>query len=146
MTAEDSLDIAEQEARIAKLNAERNVLESQLSPAFRRAERWKALSGPITAIVAVAGILFSTSQWYLGTSAARKSQRQERIEHNLDRLADKDESQRITAVSSLKTVISGEDSLAAEQAISAFTQLLAVETSFAVRSAIVSALSGITSS
>ncbi|HEY2325644.1 MAG TPA: pentapeptide repeat-containing protein [Thermoanaerobaculia bacterium] len=138
-----SLDATEQEARIAKLRAERDLLEAQLSKAYRRLEVLKAIGTPITAVVAVIGVLFSTTQWYFGNQAARAAQRQENIQHQLERLAATEPSERITAVASLKSALSGDDASLADQSVAALTDLLATESSFAVRNAIVSALSRI---
>lgn len=133
-----SLNLAEQEQRIAKLKAEQRLVERQ-----QRTEVLKSLGPSFAAIVAVVGVMVSTSQWYYGNKATRQAQREERLERHLEQLGSTEVTRRITAIASLKSVLSGKDNVAAEQAIAALTGLLAVEPSSAAQNANVSALSGI---
>jgi hypothetical protein len=140
---DNSADAAEQKARIDKLSAKAQVLQYQLSLPAQRNERLKAianLAGLITGVTAILGLIFSIWQSSRSANVAREFQTEERFHRSLALLGESAPSARLAAVVSLNGFLGGDHEKQVPQVLLAFASTLALESSQAVRNALVAAI------
>lgn len=138
-----SLNDSEQQARINKLLLEQDALRYQQTNKYRSQEWLKTITGAgslVAATVALMGILISGYQWFENSKAGHQTRDQERLDKALLLLADKEQSQRLAGVVSLKSFLDREEPSHIDQVLLAFASAMAIEDSLSVRNAIVAAL------
>jgi uncharacterized protein YjbI with pentapeptide repeats len=131
------------EVLIEKARLETRLLAQQLTPSYRRRERFKTLisaSGLIIALVTVIGGFLSVANWFLEQKKTRQVRDEERLDRALTMLADEIPGKRLAAVISLRSFTSENNDGLNTQVLLALSGRLALEFSTPVRNAIVLAI------
>src|SRR6266850_1928353 len=143
-----TLEQREAEARIAKLEVEKQVLSFQLSRKYERRELLRTLAGLgglLAAVVAIATFVFSAWRWQQESYDTRQLKIEERFDRALESLGKDSSSSRLGGVVSLKSFLTQDNKERHARVLLSLSHALALERDPIVRDATVEVFAGIDS-
>lgn len=142
-----------EKVELEKLIAEKELLQSQLTPQYKRVEFLKAvagIAGVFTAFVAFGGLIFSYCQYQGQVDVDRKAhmaeleaRATEKLNKNIALLSEKSPAKQLAGIAALTPILENGNGHSKRQILNVFARILAVEEKHIVRDAFISTFSNL---
>lgn len=135
---ESKRDLNSELARKARLEAD--LLEEQFTPRYRHAEKLKIVagaSGLVLALISLIGGMLSVAGWFVNQVENRNLQIEERLDRSLGQLSADKPTQRVAAVSSLKSFLDTRSESRNTRVVVSVANAIALETDPVVRNSMI---------